>query len=169
MLLSTSSSSVLLNGVRGPWIKYCRGLRQGDPLSPYLFILAIDSLQYIINKATEDGLLSPLRDRTARLWLSLYADDAAVFVNPTKADVDVIMQIMERFGEASGLWINTEKSTVVPIRCSQVDLDQVLQNFAGAQVHFAIMYLGLPICLGRLRMVHLQPYLDKAAHRLVGW
>jgi hypothetical protein len=114
-------------------------------------------------------MLSPLRDRTARLRLSLYPDDMAVVVNPIKADVDMVMQIMEHFGQATCLRINTQKSTVAPIRCSQVNLDQVLQNFAGAQVHFPIMCLGLPLCLGRLRMVHLQPYLDKAANQLAGW
>jgi hypothetical protein len=75
---------------------------------------------------TEDGLLSPLRDQTARLHLLLYANDAAVFVNPTKADADMVMQIMDHFGRATGLRINTQKSTVAPIRCSQVDLSQVL-------------------------------------------
>jgi hypothetical protein len=87
-----------------------------------------------------------------------------VFVNPTKADVDVVMEIMEHFGEATDLRINTQKSTVEPKRCSQV-----VQSFAGAQIHFPIMYLGLPLCLGQLRMVHLQPYLDKATNQLAGW
>jgi hypothetical protein len=51
-------------------------------LSPYLFILAISTLQHVFRWATEAELLSPLRDRTVRLWLSLYVDDAAVFINP---------------------------------------------------------------------------------------
>jgi hypothetical protein len=62
-----------------------QGLRQGDPQSSFLFILAIDMLQHILDRATQEEQLSTLRDRRARLRLSLYADDAAVFVNLIKA------------------------------------------------------------------------------------
>jgi hypothetical protein len=169
LLLSSSSSSVRLNGVRGPWIKHQRGLRQGNPLSPYLFILVIDTLQFILQRATTEGLITPLRDRMSRLRLSLYADDDVVFLNPVKADVDMLKAIMEWFGDANGLKINVSKSTVAPIRCSQVDLDEILQNFGGPRVSLPISYLGLPITLGRLKMVNLQTVLDKAATRMNGW
>jgi hypothetical protein len=62
----------------------------------------------------------------ARLRLSLYGDDAAVFINPVKEEVEMLMTIMKHFRDATGLCINIAKSTVVPIRCSNVDLDEVL-------------------------------------------
>jgi hypothetical protein len=96
LMLSSSFSSARLNGVRGPWIKHRCGLQKGDPLLPYLFILAIDTLQHILQKAIEEGLLSPLRDRMARLRLSLYTDDAVVFINPVKANVDMVMHLDKR-------------------------------------------------------------------------
>jgi hypothetical protein len=114
-------------------------------------------------------LLTPLWGRIARLRLSLYADDAVVFINPVKEDVDVLMEIMHKFREATGLGINVHKSSVVPIRCSQIDLDDVLQNFGGARTTFPISYLGLPITVNRPRISHLQYVLDPASKKLQGW
>jgi hypothetical protein len=105
----------------------------------------------------------------ARLRLSLYANDVIVFVKPIKADFDLTMTILQRFDDATGLRINLQKSAVAPIRCPQLNLMEVLQNFTGTQVQFPVTYLRLPICLGRLRMVHFQPHLDRAATRLAGW
>jgi hypothetical protein len=82
---------VMLNGSLGTKVEHRRGLRQGDPLSPYLFILAMDVLSRIFDIATEDGHLMPLKGREARLRLSLYADDVMIFTNPIKEDINCIM------------------------------------------------------------------------------
>jgi hypothetical protein len=74
LALSTSSSRILLNGTPGKPIKHERGLRQGDPISPTFFILAMDSLQKLLQRATESGILSPITPRSSGIKVSLYAD-----------------------------------------------------------------------------------------------
>jgi hypothetical protein len=169
VLLSTSASLVRINGVQGAWIKHFCGLRQGDPLSPYLFILAIDTIQQILQKATDEGLLTPIRDRVCIVRLSLYADDAVLFVNPTQQDVDNLLEIMRHFGRSTGLCMNMAKSSVLPIRCGQVNLDQILSNFPREISSFPTTYLGLPLTLGWLRKTHLQSCLDQPAGKLARW
>lgn len=128
-LWRTSSSWILLNGVPGNPIPHRRRLRQGDPLPPLLFVLAIDPLQQILDVATAKGDLQKLRGRGPYLRTSLYADDAPIFLAPSKKDVDMLTSILQRFGGVTGLVTNVEKSLVAPIRCLGIDLDDVLSTF----------------------------------------
>jgi len=105
-LLSSSSTAVLLNGSKGSWFRHYRGLRQGDPLSPMLFIIAMEPLQKLFDIAAAQGLLSPLAGRNANLRASLYADAAAIFLNPVKEEVQVAADLLQIFAHASGLFIN---------------------------------------------------------------
>jgi hypothetical protein len=159
----------MLNGCPGNEIMHRRGLRQGDPLSPHLFILAIDVLNNIFDLATQEGYLTKLKGRHASLRISMYADDAVIFTNPNRQDIARIMEIMRAFGEATGLLINMAKSTVAPIRCTGLDMDDILHDFPGPRVSFPTQYLGLPLTLGRLKMVHLQYIQDRAKGKVAGW
>jgi hypothetical protein len=116
----------------------------------------MDVLSRIFDIATEDGHLTPLKGRQARLRLSLYADDVMIFMNPIKEDISCIMQLMRAFGDATGLNINMKKSSIATIRCAGIDMDEVLSDFTGQRASFPIQYLGLPLTLGRTRLVHLQ-------------
>jgi hypothetical protein len=126
-------------------------------------------LQRVVELATMDGAISPLRGRCAKLRLSLYADDAVIFPNPIKNDIQTLFAILENFGEATGLHLNLEKVYGGPIRCTDLDLNSVLEAFPGQRVGFPITYLGLPLTLGRLKVVHFQRVLDKTRERLAGW
>jgi len=169
MLLASSSSMVLLNGIVGESIQHGRGLRQGNPLSPLLFILAIDPLQRLLNNATDSRLLSKLKGRYTRLRTSMYADDAVVFLNPKKEDVSNFAQILQKFAESSGLSTNVQKSSVILIRCEQINLEDVLEGLPATRTSFPIKYLGLPLSVTRLRRVDYQPLADKATGSLASW
>jgi len=143
ILFRTAASRALLNGV--PRGKFChaRGVRQGDPLSPMLFILAMDPLQRLLDLATSHNVLTQLPLVAAKWRTSMYADDAAIFVNPKKEDIDAVKFILETFGKVSGLCINMDKSSIHLIRYEDIDLDHVPSSFSGTRDTFPCRYLGL--------------------------
>jgi hypothetical protein len=167
--LASATSRILLNGEPGKPFSHARGLRQGDPLSPMLFILAIDPLQRMLQLATSIGILSPIRSRTMHCRISLYADDAGIFINPIKAELHAISGILDCFGKASGLVTNLAKTEVFAVRCDDLDLHDILTDFPAKIATFPGKYLGLPLHHRRLRKVDLQPLIDKIARKLPGW
>lgn len=88
-VLLTKETSILINGVLSDPIKPARGLRQGDPLSPLLFVLVMDALQAMVNRAKQAGL-SPLNARRQLPPISVYADDAVLFFRPTAGEASTI-------------------------------------------------------------------------------
>jgi hypothetical protein len=109
-----SSLHLNLNGIAGDPIKHGRGLRQGDTLSPLLFVLAIDPLHHIVCKATEQWHLKKLRGSAPMIRTSFYADDAAIFVTTIKEDINFLASILHQFGEVSGLVTNSVKAKLLP-------------------------------------------------------
>jgi mannosylglycoprotein endo-beta-mannosidase len=101
--------------------------------------------------------------------MSLYADDAAVFIKPVRNDVQVVAQILNMFGHASGLITNRTKCAVYPIRCEGLILDDIMQDFQCAIQSFPCTYLGLPLHYRQLRRIDYQPLIDKLSNRLPAW
>lgn len=95
--------------------------------------------------ATRDGFLLPMGGQISKLRASLYADDAAVFLNPIKVEMQVVADILQMFGQASGLHINHSKCAAFPIRCSNINMEEVMEGFPCSIKEFPCSYLGLPL------------------------
>jgi hypothetical protein len=83
---------------------------------------------HILDGAARHGLLDKLRRRGSILRTSLYADATAVFVAPFKENTRYLAMILENLLEATGLCTNVHKSSVVPIRCGYIDLEDILED-----------------------------------------
>ena len=114
-LLSTASTKVLLNGQPGLPIQHRRGLRQGDPLSPMLFVIVMDALNRLFIKAKMDNVLQPIGVPAIQHHCSLYADDAILLQTPTASEALAVKNILQMFGDASGLVTNVDKCSITPI------------------------------------------------------
>lgn len=169
MFLS-SSTRILVNGQPGRPVWHGRGLRQGDPLSPMLFIITMDALNSMILTAEKEALLQPIGGRRGLPHrLSLYADDAVLFLSPVCEDLLAIKEILKLFGEASGLRTNMYKSSFSPIRCNEQQT-QLIKDYLHCNIaDFPCKYLGLPLSLRKPSRADFQPLVDKVANRLQAW
>jgi len=166
-LLKSASTQVLLNGEPGNFISHQRGLRQGDPLSPMLFILVMDVLNSMFCRVDQEGLLQPLH--SAGQHLSLYADDVALFIRPNEEDLQLTKALLQLFGDASGLQTNLQKSCVIPIQCNTNIMERVDSTLHCTVSAFPSNYLGLPISDKKLRKRDLLVWIEKIANKLPGW
>ncbi|WVZ58923.1 hypothetical protein U9M48_009141, partial [Paspalum notatum var. saurae] len=160
LLLSTSTTQVLVNGVPGRPILHRRGLRQGDPLSPMLFILVMDVLNSLIQVASSDNLLLPIAGQGPWPRISLYADD------PELLDLSVVRDLLQCFGAVSGLKTNMLKSSAIPIQCSEDDIVRTSNILSCSVGSLPCSYLGIPLTIKKPSKSGLLPLIDKVASTL---
>ena len=119
--LSFTSLVVLVNGSAKGWVKASRGLRQGDPLSPFLFTLVVDVLSRLMFRIEEKGLTEGFfvgRNRT-RVLISQFADDIIFFSKTASEHLQNLKIILLVFGQFSGLKVKLEKSFLLGINTNQ--------------------------------------------------
>ena len=116
-ILGSGTSSILLNGIPGKVFKCKRGVRQGDPLSPLLFVLAADLLQSIVNKAWLMGVLThPISNNFGGDFPILqYADDTLLVLPGNARTLFNLKGLLRSFSDSCGLHVNLSKSFLVPI------------------------------------------------------
>jgi hypothetical protein len=167
-IMDSGTSAVLLNGVPGKVFHCRRGVRQGDPLSPLLFVLATDLLQSIINKAKELKLLNlPLPQRCGDDFpIVQCADDTILILEACPKQLFTLKALLNSFAESSGLKVNYQKSSIYPINVTE-DKMAILANTFHCQVgSLPFTYLGLPMGLTKPRVAHFFPLIQRFERRL---
>nr|GEV96913.1 RNA-directed DNA polymerase, eukaryota [Tanacetum cinerariifolium] len=145
-IFSSNMASILINGSPSSEFPIFSGLKQGDLLSPFLFILIMESLQLSVTRAVNDGIFKGLRiSGSSSLSHLFYAGDA-VFIGEWSIEIlDNLLKILNYFHLASGLCINVNKSHVLGVG---VPLDIVRQGALRIGCEFMqtpFKYLGVMV------------------------
>ncbi|XP_072062197.1 uncharacterized mitochondrial protein AtMg01250-like [Arachis hypogaea] len=143
--ISTCSMSMLINGSPSKPFKMERGLRQGDPLSPFLFVLVVDVLHRMIGEAVRNRRISPLMVGRDHIELShlQFADDTVLFCPPEEDTIKNYRRLLRCFQLMSGLSINFDKSNLIPVNCDEQWVQRMCGVLGCKQANLPVKYLGI--------------------------
>ncbi|XP_026443826.1 uncharacterized protein LOC113343678 [Papaver somniferum] len=112
--ISTTSLSVILNGSPCEDFSLIRGIIQGDPLSPYIFILAIEYLSRQLTNAQQDKSIKGIKVDALSPAINhlLFADDCLIFTQANLSSENNLLEFLHNFSSQSGQVINFEKSSI---------------------------------------------------------
>ena len=170
--VTTVSFVILVNGrPQGGWIHPQRGIRQGCPLAPLLFILAADALAVCTLQLCSRGHIAGYQSPSIPGGIPLlqYADDTTFFIQGSWAAAHTLSVMMNIFSDFSGLRLNRAKSSFIGFGLKDEEMtgcSRILSTPIGV---LPIQYLGVPLADRRLRIRDWQPVLDKVETRLGGW
>lgn len=123
-----------------------RGLKQGCALSPYLFVICMNMLSKLLDKAAEDRKFGyHPKTKNLRITHLCFADDIMVFSDGHKRSMEEIITIFDGFAAMSGLHISLEKSTVYLAGVSEATSNLILETLPFELGALPVRYLGLPL------------------------
>ena len=129
-LNNNNFSRILLNGFLGEKIYVRKGIRQGDPVSGYLFNIAVEILAKQIAKSNK---LNGIRLDSTEVRISQYADDTILFLDGSERSLNGVTEELNEFSEQSGLKLNWEKTSCLPL--GSLNQTETPANRAGGRVN----------------------------------
>ncbi|XP_039038906.1 uncharacterized protein LOC120176565 [Hibiscus syriacus] len=149
-----------------------RGIRQGDPLSPYLFVLAIERLGHCISDRVNKQIWEAFRFSKDGYHLShlFFADDLILYAKSDIFDADTINSALANFRHYSGHRVNKRKTTIYFSPNTSTQLKEVIRDRLGfKQVTELGKYLGVPVHHGRSRRADYAFIIEKMRGLLERW
>lgn len=170
--VSSVSYSYLLDDSTHGSVIPSRGIRQGDPLSPYLFILCGEVLSGLCRKAHSSGHMTGLRVSTKapRINHLLFADDTMFFLNTDVGSCATLSNILRKYETVSGQMINTDKSSISFSSQTPQETRQRVHNYLGIEKEGEVgKYLGLPEHFGRRKRDLFTSNVERIRQRANSW
>ena len=168
----TSSYSMLINGKPRGYITPSRGIKHGDLLPPYLFLLCVEGLSCLILHVVASQNLHRILFCTNRVCIShlLFVDDSFIFLRAIKEECQHLLELLSKYEQASGQAINRQKTTLFFSWNTKLEVKMAIQGMMGARImENCEKYLGLPMMGGKAKINTFKDLGEKITRRVVGW
>ena len=171
--ISSIQFSILVNGSLEGFFRCLRGIRQGDPLSPLLFLLVMEILSRMLRKVETEGLIQGFSaggnaNEGLRISHLLFADDTILFCDADSDQLLYIRMVRSCFEAVTGLRVNMAKSVMVPV--GEVGNITLLADCLDYRVGaLPLTYLGMPLGAPYKTVSVWDPIIEKMKRRLASW
>jgi hypothetical protein len=149
-----------------------RGLRQGDPLSPYLFIICAEGLSILLKKLESRGEIHGIKVCRGAPILThlLFADDCFLFCRAEEREAMTLLDALKKYEDASGQAINMQKSEIFFSKNTSEAMKEKMHNiFQVTESMGSSKYLGLPSIVGRKKKAIFNYIRDRIWRRIQNW
>ena len=146
------SYSILVNGELKGLIHPSRGIRQGDPISPFVFLLWMKGFHGLISQAAAQGDIwgYSLSRNSPRLTHLFFADDSLLFCRSTVQECQKILDILDTYGRCLSQQINRNKTTIIFSKSiDEGTSDRIKLALGVEEIRQYEKYLGLPLLVGK--------------------
>ncbi|XP_026419623.1 uncharacterized protein LOC113315575 [Papaver somniferum] len=170
ILFKSAKISVIVNGGPCGFFSVGRGLRQGDPLSPILFVLMEEVLSKGITQMVNEGLIVSMVERKGIHPTHLFfADDVFIFWNGAKKSILSLMRLLEDYQKCSRQIINRHKSKMFIDGASELRKLQIKEIIQMEISSFPDKYLGVMLIIGRVKVYTVWPMVEMMQKKLATW
>jgi ribonuclease HI len=149
-----------------------RGIRQGDPISPYLFLICAEAFSSMLNQADKMGKLEGIKicNEAPSFNHLLFADDSLILLKVSEENVKHLQHILNLYEVSSGQTVNIDKSSVVFSKnTSKEERKKLMARLGINREGWNGKYLGLPVYIGRSRKKTFNYLKERIWQRIQGW
>lgn len=162
--ISTASFSVSINGASGGFFNSTKGIRQRYPMSPYLFVLAMEGLTRLLQSRYASGSIG-YHPMTSELKIThlMFADDVMIFFDWRSDSLHGITECLDNFASWSGLTMNRNKTELYHAGMDPSE-SNALAAYGFPTGTFPVKYLGLPLMSRKLRISEYEPLITSITY-----